>query len=466
MLGLSRREFLLGTAGAGAAFLAGGLIARQANAANLTLPVTSLDHSLLPETVTRNMMGFGTDGLPPVLRLKQGEPFTIDVVNNLKEPTSIHWHGLRLANAMDGVPYLTQMPVEAGESFRYTITAPDAGTFWYHPHCNTLEQMARGMTGVLIVEDREDPGFDQDVPLNIRDFRLGGDGQFIDFYKPRLAARGGTLGTVSTVNWRTDESHDLPAGSLVRLRLAVTDLTRVGSYDLTGYDTANGAAQLIALDSNPLPAPMKPEAILLAPGQRADIALRVPDTEGQEVLLTLRTAKGPRVLAKFRATGTSLNRDLRELRPLAPNPVPEADLANAEVLEFVFGWSPGGDAPKPSFCGTLGYTFWSINRVAWEGNSPDPVDPLAVMKQGKSYILRLRNETQNDHPIHLHGLSFRLLRSNKRELPPLVTDTALLQSKETMDVALVADNPGNWAFHCHVIEHQKTGLTGYLRVEA
>lgn len=87
------------------------------------------------------------------------------------------------------------------------------------------------------------------------------------------------------------------------------------------------------------------------------------------------------------------------------------------------------------------------------------------MKLGKSYVLRLRNESPNAHPIHLHGVSFKLLRSNKRTLPPLVTDTALLLKDETMEVALVADNPGDWAFHCHVIEHQKTGLAGFLRIE-
>ena len=124
-----------------------------------------------------------------------------------------------------------------------------------------------------------------------------------------------------------------------------------------------------------------------------------------------------------------------------------------------------GDAPLPSICGSLGYTFWSINRVAWQGDVPSPIEPLAVLKQGRSYILRFRNESPNAHPIHLHGHSFRLLRSNKRPLPPLVTDTVLLLKEETLEVALIADNPGNWAFHCHVIEHQKTGLTGYIRVE-
>ena len=90
--------------------------------------------------------------------------------------------------------------------------------------------------------------------------------------------------------------------------------------------------------------------------------------------------------------------------------------------------------------------------------------PLAVLERGKSYVLRLRNESPNLHPIHLHGLVFLPIRSNRRALPALLTDTALLLKGEVIDIALVADNPGDWAFHCHVIEHQKTGLAGYIRV--
>ena len=317
------------------------------------------------------------------------------------------------------------------------------------------------MTGLLIVEEQEDPGFDHDLALNIRDWRLGNDAQFAALFKPRLAARGGTLGNVSTVNWQIQPTYDFPAGSLVRLRLAVTDVTRVGKYRLEGAE-----AQVIALDSHPLVAPQLPDNILLAPGQRADIAVRMPDNEGDAARLFLDILSGPRLMATFRATGKSQKRSLEELKPLPPNPVAEPDIENAEVVDFTFGWSPDGDEPLQSICGSLGYVFWSINRKPWLGDSADAVAPLAILKKGKSYILRLRNNTPNDHPIHLHGLAFKLLKSDKRALPPLFTDTALLLSEETMDVALVADNEGDWAFHCHVIEHQKTGLTGYLRVEA
>lgn len=457
---VTRRELLLGGSAAVLAASAGAFAADRALAGTHSLTLSHLDHSILPDTVTSGMMSFAPDGPPPVLRFKQGEAAAIDVSNNLEEASVVHWHGLRIPNGMDGVPYLTQYPIEAGDRFRYEFTPPDAGTFWYHPHCNTLEQMARGLTGVLVVEERDDPGFDSDLPLNIRDFRLGGDGQFISLFKPRSAARGGTLGTVSTVNWKVAPDFDLQAGSLVRLRLAVTDVTRVGRYEIEG-----GEAMVIAIDSNPLPVPMPARDIALSPGQRADVALRVPDNEEDAVRLVLKRKFDEKVIARFLPGGSSINRDLRELRPLRANPVPKPDLNNAEVMEFVFGWSPEGDAPQASICGTLGYTFWSINRKAWQGDVPGPLDPLATLKLGRTYVLRLRNETPNDHPIHLHGVSFQLLRSNKRKLAPLVTDTALLQSQETMDVALVADNPGDWAFHCHVIEHQKTGLAGFLRIE-
>ena len=86
------------------------------------------------------------------------------------------------------------------------------------------------------------------------------------------------------------------------------------------------------------------------------------------------------------------------------------------------------------------------------------------MERDKTYVMRLQNETQNDHPIHLHGLTFKVLTSNSRPMMQVMSDTVLLRSKEVIEIAVVADNPGDWMFHCHVIEHQKTGLAGYIRV--
>jgi len=92
-----------------------------------------------------------------LLRAKQGERVRIHFENALDEPTTVHWHGLRIPINMDGVPDISQKPVQPGETFTYEFTVPDAGTFWYHPHVNTSEQTARGLSGIFIVEEKIPP---------------------------------------------------------------------------------------------------------------------------------------------------------------------------------------------------------------------------------------------------------------------------------------------------------------------
>ncbi|WP_204376995.1 multicopper oxidase family protein [Methyloceanibacter methanicus] len=287
-------------------------------------------------------------------------------------------------------------------------------------------------------------------------------------YSARAAARAGTLGTVMTANWRQNPVYEHRAGSLVRLRLGATDTTRFYRLTFDGVEKDGAAGRIIGADGHPLrealPWPTPDAPITVAPGQRLDIAIRMPDTEGSDVVVTYRTAQRIRPLATLRATGSSLGRSLAELSPLPPNDVPDFDPNGLEVVEMVFGWSPDGLKPDNGFCGSLGYTFWSIDRQPWQGDAAKGIAPVADLKLGRPYVLRLRNESPNDHPIHLHGQVFRPLRSNKRTLPSNWTDTIVLNRRETIDIGLVADNPGDWAFHCHVIEHQKTGLAGFVRV--
>jgi FtsP/CotA-like multicopper oxidase with cupredoxin domain len=428
------------------------------------IDIRNASYSFLDGKLTEGLVSTLPDAPPPVIRMRRDRPFTARVTNTLDDYTTMHWHGLRLANAMDGVPYLTQIPLAKGEAYDYELFSPDAGTFWYHPHCMTMDQMALGLTGILIVEEDEDPGFDAEIPLNLRDFRLDGNGEWIDLWTARGAARAGTFGTVMTTNWNVEPSYEAPTGGLVRLRVAATDTTRV--YKLFLPDAQ---AKVIALDGHPLPEVIdmpssKDNALILGPGQRADIAVLLPEGEDQNVTLLTDAPGAPRVLARFIARGPALTRSIRDVRPLPPNPVREPNLAEARREEFIFGWSPEGDLPNNGVCGSLPYTFWSINRTPWAGDAVEGVGPLATFRKNESVVLRLRNESPNDHPIHLHGLAFRPIGSNKRNLPPYWTDTVLLQREETIDIAFVADNPGDWAFHCHVIEHQKTGLAGYVRV--
>ena len=463
MTHLTRRALLFASGAATLAAAGAQLQAAASPTFDLRTRRTSFDFGGGP---THGLASLADAAPPPVIRLKQGQPAHLRLTNGLDEYSTMHWHGIRLPNAMDGVPYLTQFPIAPGDNFDYRFTPPDAGTYWYHPHCRTMAKMAQGLTGALIVEEADDPGFDADIALNLKDFRLAADHSLLPHFTPRGAARGGTLGNVTTINWRVMPVLDVPAGALVRLRFVVTDVTRI--FKLALPSEASG--RIIAWDGQPIEEPIgwptSDAPLWMGPGQRVDIVLRTPDTEGAEIPLINMIGRTPHQIGTLRTTGPSLARDLRDLRPLPRNPYAVPNMAEAEkqVHELVFGWTPEGNGANNGFCGTYEYTFWSINRAPWPGDAQGPSTPLATLDRGKSYLLRLRNESPNLHPIHLHGLLFKPVRSSLRPVLANYTDTYLLMKNEVVDVALVADNPGDWALHCHVIEHQKTGLSGFIRV--
>ena len=168
----------------------------------------------------------------PVLRARAGQAFSAQLVNNLQEHTSIHWHGVRVPNAMDGVPYVTQMPVLPREQFTYSFAPPDPGTFFFHPHCNTVAQLGRGLAGVLIVEGDETEPFDDDVVLVLKDWRVAKDGSFLPFLTVDGAARSGSFGTLRTVNGKVAPRIVVPAGANIRVRLVNADSTRIGDLGI------------------------------------------------------------------------------------------------------------------------------------------------------------------------------------------------------------------------------------------
>jgi FtsP/CotA-like multicopper oxidase with cupredoxin domain len=459
---VTRRAILKASAGVACGFGLGwtGNSIRSALAAPepRILKPRKIEAKLTGTDLTRDVLTYGDAGVPPVLRIRKGEAFAARLVNGIDEPTTIHWHGIRVPNKMDGVPFLVQPYVYTGDQFDYVFTPPDAGTFWYHPHCNTLIQMGHGLTGVIVVENPGDPEFDAEVVLNLRDWRLGGDGQFIEQYRPRDAARSGTFGTVRTANWIEQPQYDAPSGGLVRLRVAITDVTRIYSFRVQG-----AGATVIAIDGNPVPQTFPLDLLQLGPGQRLELAIRMPDNEG--ALVSLEDIRGTKsaVLATLRSVGASLRRDARDLAPLEPNPIDQVDVASAQHIRLALS-ATAENISTDSICGSLGYSFWAINKVPWPGDTPDPTAPLAELKLGKSYVIDMENLTPQVHPIHLHGMSFKVLSSSKRQVQPQITDTYLIQADEKVQLGFVADNPGDWLLHCHIIEHQKTGMTSYLRV--
>src|ERR1700745_1789407 len=183
-MSVSRRALI---AGAGAAALGSAVPVRRSLADSeikeyrlaAKLAVGNLTGKGHPDTAV-----WGYDGAVPgsEIRARQGDQVRVVVSNKLGEDTTVHWHGIRLPNAMDGVPGLTQKPIRPGESFVYEFTPPDAGTFWYHPHADTLQQLGRGLAGALIVEEREPGAVDRDLLWFFEDWRLAHTGRL----SPRL----------------------------------------------------------------------------------------------------------------------------------------------------------------------------------------------------------------------------------------------------------------------------------------
>lgn len=408
--------------------------------------------SLLPGTETPAWT-FNGEFPGTTLRVRQNRPVRILVSNQLPEPTTIHWHGIRLNNAADGVPGLTQEPIPPGDTFVYEFTCPDAGTFWYHPHFNSLQQLSRGLVGLLIVEEETPVEFDQDLSLVLKDWHLNPDGSFAAFTSHRAAARHGTLGNHATVNGKAAERLTLAAGSVVRLRIANMDNTRVFNIG------ADVPAQVIAVEGNPL-APLPLESHPLGAGMRVDLAIEVPWEPG---LYHILDRKGQFAFSLCELEVVASDLPARSVPTLPLNPIPALDLDNAIRIPLIFEWA--GALSPVGADGKADPIFWAINKRAWADHSHHHLpEPLATLQLGKTYIFELYNASQHFHPIHMHGFTFTVLKSNLRDFTPYHTDTLLLDKNERAEVAIVADNPGDWMFHCHVIEHMETGLMGYIRV--
>jgi len=465
---LSRRRFLQTGAAAGAAI---ALLPRAvAAAAPVTLTAGEMPFRLPGCSAPTTLWGYNATW-PLELRAVRGQLFEATLKNALPEATAIHWHGIRLPFAMDGVPYFSQDPVAPGRDFRYAFTPPDPGTFFFHPHCDTIEQLGRGLAGVLVVEDPRDAGlFDAEQTLVIKDWRVRPDGSFDAISTDAGAAKAGTFGSLRSVNGGSAPVIAVRPGTRLRLRLLNIDLTRIPMLGLRGAEQA----AVIATDGNACDS-FAVDGWRLGPAMRADLAVAMPAREGAEAYLEDIWSSKPHLLAKIVTRGTPLRRTgtLPPLRLPAAD-LPEPDLKNAAELSFTLlaghtdakleAWAKANGQSVDDLCLTR-KVFWSINRQAWPGMGPGlKADPLFELRSGRSYVAEIFNGTPHIHPMHLHGHTFRVTGSSETDVRPHWADTVLVRPNERLRIAFVAGRPGDWMFHCHIVEHQETGMMGYLRV--
>ena len=464
----SRRDFVAG----GLALGAGGILSsfHRANAKPLKeVSLVAAQRRLAivggsyPET---DVWCYGGSVPGPEIRVKQGERLRVRIENQLPEATTIHWHGVRVPFAMDGVPHLTQKPIEPGETFVYEFDCADAGTFWYHPHHRSHVQVERGLAGALIVEERQALAVDRDVTWVLDDWRLTRDAAISDdFGNMHDVAHNGRVGNTVTVNGQLRDGFAVRAGERIRLRLINAANARIFGLNFIGH-----APLIIALDGQPVEPHMPTDGrVILGPAMRADIVLEMNGRPGERFQVRDNFYRGIQYRLLDLVYGDEP--ELKAAPPegsfkLAANPLAEPDLNKAVRHRIILEGGMMGNMRSAQVDGRtadLRALFeaglaWAMNGVAVKEHVHEP---LLRLSHNRSYIVEMVNETMWHHPMHLHGHVFRVLTRNgdatqHREWQ----DTVLVNPRERVEIAFVADNPGDWMFHCHILEHQMAGMMG------
>jgi FtsP/CotA-like multicopper oxidase with cupredoxin domain len=466
---INRRQFLTSSAMLAMAPVLGDTPAlAKSNAHRLTAAPASVP-LLGADAPSTDVWAYDGKVPGPVLRFRPGDRLDLAFHNELEHPTTVHWHGLRVPNPMDGVPDLTQSPVMPGQHFRYAFQLRNPGTFWYHPHFQSAEQLDRGLHGVVIVEEDESPRVDRDLLWVLDDWRLNGKGQIVDdFGDLHDASHQGRFGNTASVNGRVPADFLVRSGERVRLRLV-----NVANAWIFGLDFAGHTPMVIAYDGHAVePHPPPGGLVVVGPSQRVDLIVDMAGEPGRrfEVMDRFYPRRSFKLMdlvyEKTRLRDATLSDAVALPRP----DLPDAVLASAERHEIAFSGGAMGGLRSARFRGREtgirelagAGKVWAINGVVADRNDESPVLRLA---HGRSYLIDFVNDTAFPHPIHLHGHPMKILAVNgnlaSREA---WRDTLLLAPRSRGTVALVADNPGRWMLHCHIPEHQEAGMMAVVDV--
>ena len=389
------------------------------------------------------------DQIPgPTIRAKEGSTILVDVLNQLDEPTSVHWHGLRIDNAMDGVPGVTQEPIQAGSRFTYRLKLQEAGTFWYHPHFNAGEQLERGLKGVLIVEERNKLPWTQDLIWFIDDWRLLEDGTIYPHFNTHHdLMHDGRWGNAITVNGQVKPEIKVSPGERIRLRIINGANARIFSHKIEGLE-----AKVIAVDGRPVSNQFVYENFPLSPGNRVDLDITIPnDANGKTYFVEDQFTRRNFTLGSITVENTS---------PVSTpvfNPPKSKDFVPADIFESVKiskTWDLNAIRGGEFGIG------WAMNQRLW------PEADKASFKIGEPTKIKFVNSSTRLHPMHIHGAFFRVLEVNGTPaVEPFTRDTVLVGPRETIVIGLIPEHKGIWLTHCHIQAHAESGMMTTINVD-
>lgn len=465
LLPLNRRAFLTGAAAAATALV----LPRAHAATRRTLTAAPSNQILGTGRGSAVVDTWSYDGqVPgPLLRYRRGDRLDVTFRNELPEPSAVHWHGLRPPNAMDGAAPLTQPPVAPGEIFHYAFDLEDAGTYWYHTHFRGWNQQDRGLYGVLIVDEESPPAVDRDVVLVLDDWVMTRRGTLSEeFGAMHEWAHAGRLGNLATINNAADAVVPLTAGERVRLRLANVANAQIFALMFPGHPPV-----VIAEDGNPTtPRALGEEPLVMGPGQRVDLILDATGEPGSRHPIVAHTLRDEVRLGTFVYGAAPGGSGLAgtDVPALETNTRPSIDVAGAQRIELAMEGGAMGGMRGAMMGGRMmemrelarNGRIWALNGVAGDMDTP-----LATLRRGESVIVDMVNDTAFPHAMHLHGMHFKeVARDGAPVTDGSWRDTTVMAADERVSIAFVAETPGKWMLHCHMIEHQSGGMMTWLDV--
>jgi FtsP/CotA-like multicopper oxidase with cupredoxin domain len=412
---------------------------------NLTAAPASLE--LTPGHQT-DVLAFNGSIPGPLLRARVGDRVIVHFKNGLAEPTTVHWHGLRIPSAMDGTPRV-QSPIPPGGTFDYDFVVPDAGTYWYHPHLNTIEQIDRGLYGPIVIEERDPPRFTAERVFVLDDVRLDANYQMAP-YGGMMDMMMGRFGNKLLVNGHTDPvTGNVKHGGVERWRLINAAGARIMEMGIEG-----ASFRVVGTDGGFLPTPYTADRVSLAVGQRFDLEVTFDRDETTESRLAAHVpmrgpdggvVEGTVPLATLAFDGLTIGE-----RPTYPAVTLPELASDPRQKEFRLGMTEDAS----------GHMMMTIN------GQDGMTLPIEEYTQNQPVRFTIVNEdTMHFHPFHVHGNFFQIVTRNGQPAnEPGFKDVVLVNPSEKVEIETRFQNPGDWMVHCHIAEHAEQGMMTQLRV--
>lgn len=459
----------LGALSAGAA----GMLPRQEPAkADVTLRIAPITVELAPDRVI-STVGYNDSSPGPVLRMREGVPVTVEVVNETDVPEQVHWHGLLVPSEIDGADEEGTPAVPPHGRRRFQFTPRPAGTRWYHTHTMAMTDLHRGsftgQFGFLIVESGKDPGaYDQEVFVALRDWEPFFTSQLVDTdeqnqkwpqserpavldTRPNGLEVGATIYSINDKALGAGEPIRVQAGQRVLMHVLNASAIENRSIALPGHQFT-----VLALDGNPVPTPKPIDQLSIGPGERVDAIVEMK-TPGIWIMGApeddIRNG-GLGIVVEY----ANQRRQPQWVAPGKPSwdytifgkpgaPAAAAD-PSLQTIDMVFEKVPRGMGRFNTF---------TVNGKVY------PHDQEFVLKEGTRYRLVFRNRTDDAHPLHLHRHLFELTEIYGKPTAGIMKDTVVVPFYGRAAVDFVADQPGLTLFHCHIQHHMDFGFKALFR---